>query len=93
MASDLLQIRVIAPDSWSELKMEFAPSTPVGEIKRIALPELMRKGEVDASAYYVEYFEKEILDESRTLADLEVPQGGVISIRPYDIAHPPPFRG
>lgn len=93
MAEGSLRIRVIAPDTWSELKMEFAPNTPVSAIKASALPQLLRASDVDPSAYYVEYFEKEILDESRTLADLAVPEGGVISIRPYDLDHPAPFLG
>ena len=62
----------------------------VGSISN-ALPQLL--GEIDTSAYYVEYFEREVLDESSTLADLGVPQGGVISLRPYDMDHPPPFEG
>ena len=93
MSGELLQIRVIVPDDWREQKMEFAADTPVGAIKEQALPELLGPGEIDASTYYVEYFEREILDESRTLADLGVPQGGVISLRPYDMDHPPPFDG
>jgi hypothetical protein len=65
----------------------------VGAIKERALPILLGTGEIDASTYYVEYFEKEVLDESSTLADLGVPEGGVISLRPYDMDHPPPFEG
>lgn len=93
MAQEMLKVRVIVPDEWSEQKMEFAADTPIAVIKQKALPELLRKTDVDASNYYVEYFEKEVLDESRTLADLEVPDGGMISIRPYDLDHPPPFTG
>ena len=93
MATPMLSIRVTVPDEWSERKMQFAADTPVGEIKATALPQLLGKNDVDAGAYYVEYFEKEILDESRTLAELEVPDGGMISIRPYDLDHPRPFAG
>jgi hypothetical protein len=93
MPGEMLQIRVIVPDDWREQKMEFAPDTSVRTIKERALPQLLGTGEIDAATYYVEYFEKEVLDESRTLADLGVPQGGVISLRPYDMDHPPPFEG
>ena len=93
MADAMLRIRVIAPDEWAECKMEFAADTPVSDIKTTALPQLLRKADVDASTYYIEYFEKEVLDESRSLADLGVPDGGVIAIRPYDLDHPPPFTG
>jgi hypothetical protein len=93
MSAELLRIRVIAPDLWREKKTEYPSQTPVGTIKREVLPELLGSAEVDPQAYYVEYFEKEILDESKTLSDLEVPENGVISLRPYDLDHPPPFRG
>ncbi|MEE8551131.1 MAG: hypothetical protein V3T08_07760 [Gemmatimonadota bacterium] len=93
MSEHSLRIRVIMPDLWREQQMEFAPNTPVGKIKKKALPELLRTSDADPSDYYVEYFEKEILDESQTLAALGVPKGGVISIRPYDADHPAPFRG
>lgn len=93
MVGELLKIRVIAPDFWRERKMEFATATSVGEIKVRALPELLGRSDVDPAAYYLEYFEKEVLDESRTLADLGVPDGGVLSIRPYDVDHPAPYQG
>jgi len=93
MAEGKIRVRVIAPDLWRESKMEFAPDTPVGEVKRQALPELLQKSDFDPGSYYVEYFEKEVLDEARTLADLDVPQNGVISVREFDVDHPPPFEG
>jgi hypothetical protein len=93
MAGDILKIRVIAPDIWREQRMEFATDTSVGAIKESALPELLGKTDVDPAAYYVEYFEKEVSDESSTLGDLGVPENGVISLRPYDMDHPPPFKG
>jgi hypothetical protein len=93
MPGENLKIRVIAPDVWREKKVELAPETSVGAIKQQYLGELLGKSEVDPGTYYVEYFEKEVLDESTTLADLDVPQNGVISLRPYDVDHPPPFNG
>jgi hypothetical protein len=88
-----MKVRVVMPDLWRDGRMEFDPETRVSEIKARALPELLRKWDLDPSDYYVEYFEKEVLDESRTLADLGVPEGGMLSIRPFDLDHPPPFRG
>ncbi|UCC83257.1 MAG: hypothetical protein JSW46_20280 [Gemmatimonadota bacterium] len=93
MSGELIQIRVIVPDEWREQKMEFAPDTSLRDVKERALPELLGRGPIDTSTYYVEYFEKELLDESSTLADLGVPDGGVISLRPYDMDHPRPFEG
>ena len=88
-----LRLRVVMPDLWRDSRMEFAPDTPISEIKTKALPELLGKKDADPSDYYVEYFEKEVIDESRTLADLGVQDGGMISIREHDLDHPPPFRG
>lgn len=93
MERETLTVRVIVPDLWREQRMEFGRHTAVGDIKQAALPTLLGRDDVDPSAYYVEYFEKEVLDESRTLADLGVPEGGVISLRAYDLDHPPPFEG
>lgn len=93
MDGETLKVRVIVPDLWREQKMEFASHTSVAAIKQTALPKLLGHDDADPSAYYVEYFEKEVLDESRTLAQLGVPEGGVISIRAYDLDHPAPFQG
>lgn len=93
MSEKTLQVRVIVPDLWREGTMEFAPETSVAEIKRQALPKLLRRSDVDPAGYYVEYFEKEVLDESSSLTDLGVPPNGVISLRPYDVDHPAPFEG
>ena len=93
MSDETLRIRVIAPDAWNEKKVELARNTAVGAIKQQLLPELLGTNAVDPASYYVEYFEKEVLDESKTLADLDVPANGVISLRPYDVDHPRPFDG
>ena len=93
MAGEMLKIRVTAPDTWTEKKVELPTDTAVGTIKEQFLAELLGASEVDTGGYYVEYFEKEILDESTTLADLGVAENGVISFRPYDVDHPPPFNG
>ena len=93
MAEGILKIRVIAPDLWRERKMEFAPDTTVRALKEEALPGLLGVADIDPATYYVEYFEKEVQDESSTLEDLNVPQNGVIALRPYDMDHPAPFDG
>ena len=58
MSAEMLQIHVIVPDQWREQKMEFAPDTPVAALKERALPKLLGTDKIDASTYYVEYFEK-----------------------------------
>ncbi|MGD8697990.1 MAG: hypothetical protein PVJ43_01785 [Gemmatimonadales bacterium] len=93
MTEGKLRVRVAMPDLWREQRMEFAPDTPVSQVKHQALPALLQESDVDTSDYYVEYFEKEVLDETRTLADLGVPPNGVILLRPYDMDHPAPFNG
>lgn len=93
MTDTAITIRVAMPDIWREEKVEFTPSTSLAELKRRMLPALSGKNDADPEGYYVEYFEKEVLDESRTLSDLGVPANGVVLIRPYDLDHPRPFRG
>ncbi len=93
MAGETLNVRVTAPDLWREERLTCAPDTPIAELKAMALPALLRKDAVDPSQFYVEYFEKEVLDESQSLADLGVPDGAVISIRQFDLDHPRPFSG
>ncbi len=93
MTDERLRIRVTAPDHWRERTVELAPDTPVGQLKKDMLPLLLDDPEIDPDGYYVEYFEKEVLDESSTLGDLGVPDRGVVLLRPYDLDHPPPFKG
>ena len=93
MTDKVLKIRVVLPDLWREERMKVAANTPIAQIKETALPALLGKDETNPADYYVEYFEKEVLDESQTLADLGVPESGVILIRPYDLDHPAPFSG
>ena len=88
-----MNIRVTVPDTWTEKKVELPTDTAVSAIKEQFLGELLGASDVDTGAYYVEYFEKEVLDESKTLAELEIPENGVLCLRPYDMDHPPPFNG
>ena len=47
----------------------------------------------DPDDFYVEYAEKEIADESATLAELGVQASEVLSIRAFDLGHYPRFKG
>ena len=93
MTENVLKIKVVMPDLWREESLEVSPDKPVSELKRELLPKLLKGADGEPSDYYVEYFEKEVLDESKTLGELGVADKSVVLIRPYDLDHPPPFRG
>lgn len=93
MSENVLNIKVVMPDLWREESLEVSADKPVAELKQELLPKLLKGADGDPSDYYVEYFEKEVLDESKTLDELGVTDRGVVLIRPYDLDHPPPFRG
>lgn len=90
---DTVRIRCVMPDRWLETHLDIEDTTRVREVKRRCLETLLGTRDVDPGAYYVEHLEREVSDESLTLRELEVRDRGVISIRPYDLNHPRPYRG
>lgn len=90
---DTVSVRLIMPDRWLEQVEELPLAMTVGEAKARALRALLRRATDDPDDYYVEYAEKEVRDESVTLGQLGLRPRGVLSIRPYDLGHYPPFRG
>ena len=93
MTEGTLRIKVALPDLWRETSIEIDAATPVAVVKELTLPELLGTTVINPAEYYVEYFEKEVLDEGKTLADLGVQDRGVLLLRPYNVGHPPPFKG
>jgi hypothetical protein len=47
----------------------------------------------DPDDFYVEYAERQVAEESMTLAELGVQPREVVSIRAYDLGHYPRFEG
>lgn len=88
-----VELRLIMPDRWLEQVAELPLSTTVEEAKRLGLRELLLREGDDPDAFYVEYAERQVPDESVTLAELGVDPREVLSIRAYDLGHYPRFRG
>jgi hypothetical protein len=73
----LLPLRVMVEDVWNEVLLELPPETPVGDIKRQALRTSHVTG--DPSNYVLKYRGAELLEESRSAADVGlVPNGALI---------------
>lgn len=66
----MLPVRVMVEDTWDEVRVELPASTPLGDLKAIAL----RQAGVpdDASGYVMKYLGAELQDEDRSLADAGV---------------------
>lgn len=91
--AEALTVRLIMPDRWLEHVVELPADTTVAEAKALGLREMLQRSSDDPAAYYTEFAEREIVDESRTLADIGMRPRGVLSIRAYDLGHYPRFRG
>lgn len=90
---EALTVRLIMPDRWLEHVVELPPDTTIAEAKVLGLRRMLERSSDDPAAYYTEYAEREIVDESRTLADIGMRPRGILSIRAYDLGHYPRFRG
>lgn len=93
MTGDMLTVRLLMPDRWLEQVVELPATTTVAEAKALGLRELLQRTSDDPSDFYTEYAEHEIVDESRSLADVGIGPRGVLSIRAYDLGHYPRFGG
>lgn len=91
--TETFTVRLTMPDRWLEHVAEVGPDTTVAEAKVLGLRQMLQRTSDDPSAYYTEFAEREIADESRTLADIGMGPRGILSIRAYDLGHYPRFRG
>ena len=88
-----LTVRLSMPDRWLEHVAELPPTTTLAEAKRIGLRAMLLRETDDPNDFYVEYAEKQVPEESMTLAELGVQPREAVSIRAYDLGHYPRFRG
>lgn len=88
-----IRVRLVMPDRWLEHVAELPASTTVEEAKRLGLRAMLLRDTDDPDDFYTEYAEREVTDESVTLAGLGLQPNEVLSIRAYDLGHYPPFRG
>ena len=88
-----IRIRLVMPDRWLEQVEELPGDMTVAEAKKIGLRAMLQRASDDPDDFYTEFAEKEIRDESVSLADLPIQPGEVLSIRAYDLGYYPRFRG
>lgn len=88
-----LTVRLIMPDRWLEHVAELPATMTLEEAKQLGLRAMLLRDTDDPDDFYVEYAEKQIVDESATLAEVGVQPREAVSIRAYDLGHPPRFDG
>ena len=88
-----LTVRLTMPDRWLEQVVELPATTTLAEAKRLGLRAMLLRDTDDPDDFYVEYAEKQVPEESMTLAELGVQSREVVSIRAYDLGHYPRFEG
>lgn len=88
-----LTVRLTMPDRWLEHVVELPATTTLAEAKRLGLQAMLLRDTDDPDEFYVEYAEKQVPEESMTIAELGVQPREVVSIRAYDLGHYPRFRG
>jgi hypothetical protein len=80
MAATVLRVRVMIEDVWDEVRLDLPSSTPLGDLKAIALRQAGVSG--DASHYLMKYLGAELQDEDRSLADTGVVPNAALVVLP-----------
>ena len=73
-----LPVRVRVMPLWEDVPFDFAPETPIADIKRLALAR--SHSGADPAAFLVKFRGAEVQDEQRTLAQLGVPPHGALIV-------------
>lgn len=79
-AAPVLPVRVMVEDVWNEVRIELPSSTPLGDLKAIALRQAGVPG--DAADYHMKYLGAELQDEDRSLADAGVVPNAALVVLP-----------
>jgi hypothetical protein len=79
-AAPMLSLRVMVEDVWDEVSVALPASTPLGDVKSLALRQAGVP--VDASEYLVKYLGAELEDEDRSLADAGVVPNATLVVLP-----------
>ncbi|MEE8486821.1 MAG: hypothetical protein V3S56_01535 [Gemmatimonadota bacterium] len=90
---DSITVRLVMPDRWLEHVAELPSDTPVVTAKAEGLKALLHRDTDDPADFYVEYAERQVLDESRTLAEIGFQAREILAIRAYDLGHYRRFEG
>jgi hypothetical protein len=86
-------VRLVMPDRWLEHVAQLPSDTAVADAKAIGLRTLLQRDGDDPADYYVEYAERQVQDESRSLAEIGFRPREILSIRAYDLGHYRRFEG
>jgi hypothetical protein len=79
-AATILPVRVMVEDVWDEVSMALPSSTPLGDLKSLALRQAGVPG--DASEYVMKYLGAELQDEDRSLGDAGVVPHATLVVLP-----------
>lgn len=90
---DTVTVRLVMPDRWLEHVAELPVSTPVSTVKAEGLRALLQRDEDNPDDFYVEYAERQVADETRTLGEIGFQAREILSIRAYDLGHYRRFDG
>ena len=77
MTTDL-ELRVRVLEAWSDVALRLPPSTPISKLKQLALDAMHITD--DPGQFLVKFRGAELRDESRSLADEQVPRDGALIV-------------
>jgi len=86
-------VRLVMPDRWLEQVADFPLTASVADVKAEGLRMLLLRDVDDPDDYYVEYAERQVRDESRSLAGIGFQPREIFAIRAYDLGHYRRFEG
>ncbi len=86
-------VRLVMPDRWLEHIEELPASMTVEDAKTRGLRAMLLRTTDDPGDFFVEYAERRVRDESRTLAELGFRSREMLAIRRYDLGHYRRFEG
>lgn len=75
-----LRVRVMVEDAWDEIPLDLPPTTPLSELKRLALSGTMVTRDPDE--YLLKFRGAELYDESRSLSDAGLVTNGAVIVLP-----------
>ncbi|HUR93646.1 MAG TPA: EsaB/YukD family protein [Gemmatimonadales bacterium] len=73
-----MPVRVRVADAWDEVPLELPATTPLGEVKRLALQATRQIG--DPAGYVIKFRGAELLDESRSLSEAGLVANGALIV-------------
>lgn len=88
-----ITVRLVMPDRWLEQVADFPATASVASVKAEGLRMLLQRDVDDPEDYFVEYAERQVKDESRSLSEIGFQPREILAIRAYDLGHHRRFEG